>query len=77
MHVPSSLELSDDALEELSKYKDALRKYYQSMDMACVFFERNFASRHMQMQVCATPPPPPHPPLSLPASPGFALFWVI
>lgn len=51
MHVPSSLELSDDARDEMNKYKEALRKYYRSKGKSCVFFERNFASRHMQLQV--------------------------
>ena len=51
MHVPSSMDLGDDSTTELNKYKAALLKYFKSKDLSCVFFERNFASRHMQVQV--------------------------
>lgn len=51
MHVGSSVDLEEGAAEELRKYKAALRKYFRSKGKDCVFFERNIASRHMQIQV--------------------------
>jgi hypothetical protein len=36
---------------EVDKFKSALRKMYKKLDKVPVFFERNFRSQHMQVQV--------------------------
>eukprot|EP00124_Ichthyophonus_hoferi_P000769 Ihof_evm11s31 gene=Ihof_evmTU11s31 len=54
-HLPSSRDLSASALAELERYKGALVSFYASQGQACVFFERNIASRHMQIQVIPVP----------------------
>ena len=42
---------TQEVLEELAKFKIALRKYFESKDQSCVIFERNFKSQHLQLQV--------------------------
>ena len=44
-----------DEREEIAAYKKCLREYFESMDMACVIFERNWRSQHMQLQVVPVP----------------------
>ena len=41
-----------EVLEEMAKFRAALRKYYNSKNQSCVIFERNFRSQHLQLQVC-------------------------
>ena len=40
-----------EVLEEMKKFRDALKKYYNSKDQSCISFERNFRSQHLQIQV--------------------------
>ena len=40
-----------EVIEEMSKFKQALRKYCSSKKKSCVIFERNFRSQHLQLQV--------------------------
>lgn len=40
-----------EVLEEMAKFRAALRKYYNSKNQSCVIFERNFRSQHLQLQV--------------------------
>ena len=54
-HVRNSVELEDQAHLELRNYKAALRKYYKEKNMACVMWERNWKSQHMQLQACGIP----------------------
>ena len=38
-------------MAECEKYKSALRKMFKELGMACVIFERNFRTQHLQIQV--------------------------
>lgn len=48
-HVQSSANLSEEHFQELELFKRALKKFYESKNMCCVFFERNYKSSHMQV----------------------------
>ena len=50
-HYQSVVELASEVVEELDKYKSALRKFYKSLGKRCVLFERNYRSQHLQLQV--------------------------
>jgi Protein similar to CwfJ C-terminus 1 len=54
-HLRSYPELDEDAATELQKYKKALMKFFADQDKSTVFFERNFKSKHMQLQVVPIP----------------------
>ena len=43
--------LLQEVLEEMNRFRGALKKYYNSKDLSCVSFERNFKSQHLQIQV--------------------------
>ncbi|XP_064385474.1 CWF19-like protein 1 [Halichondria panicea] len=47
----ASTDAPPEVLEELGKFKSALRKYFNSKDQSCVIFERNYKSQHLQLQV--------------------------
>ena len=42
-------------LQEIAKYKIALKKFFKTQGKAVVFFERNFKSSHTQVQSVAIP----------------------
>ena len=52
-HHPTSLELPDEVSSEIEKFKIALRKCFKKVDggQEMVFFERNYKSQHLQLQV--------------------------
>ena len=50
-HNQSLVSLPEEATAEVDKFKSALRKMYKKMEKVPVFFERNFRSQHMQVQV--------------------------
>jgi len=52
LHTSFYLLLTQEVLEEIVKFRIALRKYYNSKEQSCVIFERNFKSQHLQLQVC-------------------------
>eukprot|EP00047_Mylnosiga_fluctuans_P011932 m.23755 g.23755 ORF g.23755 m.23755 type:complete len:561 (+) comp3935_c0_seq1:20-1702(+) len=54
-HVGTLGDLAPEAREEIDKYKDSLRRLFASRGEACVFFERNFRSQHLQIQVVPVP----------------------
>ena len=55
-HHPSTLELPDEVNEEIEKFKLALKKCFKkSLGQIAVFFERNFKSQHLQLQVVPIP----------------------
>lgn len=54
-HIPASTELEEDAQKELIAYKAAMREMFKAQGKACVFWERNFRSQHLQVQVCPVP----------------------
>lgn len=54
-HYQSVVELSSEVVEEMEKYKSALRSFYKSRGERCVLFERNYRSQHLQLQVVPVP----------------------
>lgn len=54
-HTISSAELPDDVYEEVQKFKVALKNYFHDKNKDVVFFERNYSSPHLQIQVIPIP----------------------
>lgn len=54
-HFQSSLAATEDIRREMAQFKDALRKFYDRNDQVPVFFERNYKTSHMQLQVVPIP----------------------
>lgn len=54
-HYQSVVELSSEVVEEMEKYKSALKSFYKSKGERCVLFERNYRSQHLQLQVVPVP----------------------
>ncbi|KAM3588271.1 uncharacterized protein V6R79_025226 [Siganus canaliculatus] len=54
-HYQSVVELSSEVVEEMEKYKSALRSFYKSKGERCILFERNYKSQHLQLQVVPVP----------------------
>ncbi|XP_062860120.1 CWF19-like protein 1 isoform X2 [Trichomycterus rosablanca] len=54
-HYQSVVEMPSDVVEELEKYKSAVRKFYKSCGQRTVMFERNYRSQHLQLQVVPVP----------------------
>lgn len=50
-HYQSVVELPSEAVDELKKYKSAVKKLYKSRGRRCILFERNYRSQHLQLQV--------------------------
>lgn len=50
-HVQCSVQADEKLLEDINKYKIALSKYFMAMNKCVVFYERNFRTKHMQIQV--------------------------
>jgi len=44
-----------EVAEEIGKFKNAIIDYFMSKEQVAVFFERNFKSAHLQLQVVAVP----------------------
>ncbi|CAL1568360.1 unnamed protein product [Knipowitschia caucasica] len=54
-HYQSVVDLASDVVEEMEKYKSALRSFYKSKGERCIIFERNYRSQHLQLQVVPVP----------------------
>lgn len=54
-HHQSLLNLPESVLNEITRFKQALVKYYNESDKVPVFFERNFKTSHLQIQVVPVP----------------------
>ncbi|XP_049616384.1 CWF19-like protein 1 [Syngnathus scovelli] len=54
-HYQSTVALASEVLQEMDKYKEALRSFYKSRGQRCVLFERNYRSQHLQLQVVPVP----------------------
>ncbi|RNA42364.1 CWF19 1 [Brachionus plicatilis] len=52
-HVQSTVVANEDLMEEIDKYKLALAKYFKSRNKCVLFYERNYRTKHMQIQVYA------------------------
>lgn len=54
-HHQSILSLPESALEEISKFKEVLLRYFEEQHKVAVFFERNFKTSHCQINVVPVP----------------------
>lgn len=54
-HHQSTVLAPSEVVEEIEKYKSALKKCYKSLGKAVVFFERNYRTQHLQIQVVPVP----------------------
>uniref|UniRef100_A0A8C5MBC9 CWF19-like protein 1 n=1 Tax=Leptobrachium leishanense TaxID=445787 RepID=A0A8C5MBC9_9ANUR len=54
-HYQSMVDLSSEVIEEVEKYKTALKKFFNSKGKRYVMFERNYKSQHLQLQVVPLP----------------------
>ncbi|XP_027702151.1 CWF19-like protein 1 [Vombatus ursinus] len=54
-HYQSVVDLSREVVEEVEKYKCAVRQLFKSKGKRCVLFERNYRSHHLQLQVVPVP----------------------
>lgn len=54
-HHRCALEIPEEVEAEINKFKKALIKLFKSEGLVTVFFERNYKSHHMQLQVVALP----------------------
>ncbi|XP_076035712.1 CWF19-like protein 1 [Oratosquilla oratoria] len=54
-HFQSTPELDEDCREEIEKFKNALHDMFKKQGKCVVFFERNYRSQHLQVQVVPVP----------------------
>ncbi|NXW10686.1 C19L1 protein, partial [Fregetta grallaria] len=54
-HYQSVVDLSSEVVEEVTKYKSALKEFFRSKGKRYVLFERNYRSQHLQLQVIPLP----------------------
>ncbi|XP_065605270.1 CWF19-like protein 1 isoform X1 [Cyrtonyx montezumae] len=54
-HYQSVIDLSSEVMEEVAKYKSALKEFFRSKGKRYVLFERNYKSQHLQLQVIPVP----------------------
>lgn len=54
-HHQSLTRLADDIKREIKKFKSALRKFFKKKQCVPVFFERNYKTSHLQLQVVPVP----------------------
>lgn len=52
-HVQSSVQAEEELIKEIDKYKVALAKFFKSKKKCVLFYERNYRTKHMQIQVYA------------------------
>uniref|UniRef100_A0A8C2APA3 CWF19-like protein 1 n=1 Tax=Cyprinus carpio TaxID=7962 RepID=A0A8C2APA3_CYPCA len=50
-HYQSVVDLASEVVEEMEKYKSAIKKFCKSRGQRCIMFERNYRSQHLQLQV--------------------------
>ena len=50
-HHANLVDLPEEVEQEVNKFKSALRKMYKKMGKGPVFFERNYRTQHLQIQV--------------------------
>lgn len=54
-HFQSTVTASIDVIEEIEKYKSALKKCFKKQGKTVVFFERNYRTQHLQIQAVPVP----------------------
>ena len=50
-HHANLVDLPEEVEQEVTKFKSALRKMYKKAGKVPVFFERNYKTQHLQIQV--------------------------
>ncbi|XP_036363456.1 CWF19-like protein 1 isoform X2 [Octopus sinensis] len=50
-HYQSTVVAPSEVVEEIEKYKSNLRKYFKCVGKVVVFFERNYKTSHLQIQI--------------------------
>ena len=50
-HIQAVVHMGQEEVEELQRYKEAVRSFYKSKGLRCLVFERNYRSQHLQLQV--------------------------
>lgn len=54
-HYQSSLNQTEEIKNEIQKFKDSLVQFYRKKNKVPIFFERNYKTSHMQIQVVPIP----------------------
>lgn len=54
-HYQSTIGQPSEVLEEINKFKEALRQFYKRNGNVPIFFERNYKTSHMQLQAVPIP----------------------
>ncbi|CAH0590315.1 unnamed protein product [Chrysodeixis includens] len=54
-HHQSTTRVPTEVLDEINKFKETLKRFFGSMKMLVVFFERNYRTSHMQIQCVPVP----------------------
>ncbi|CAB3228856.1 unnamed protein product [Arctia plantaginis] len=54
-HYQAITKVSDEIVDEINKFKAALKKFANDLNMLVVFFERNYKTSHMQIQCVPVP----------------------
>lgn len=54
-HYQNIIGQPPEVLEEISKFKEALHKFYNRKNQVPIFFERNYKTSHMQLQAIPIP----------------------
>lgn len=54
-HHQSSIDITKESLKEVDLMKSVLKDFYSKMELAPVFYERNFKTAHMQVQCIPIP----------------------
>ncbi|KAJ7345364.1 hypothetical protein JRQ81_001314 [Phrynocephalus forsythii] len=54
-HCRSMVELASEVVEEVERYKSALRDFFRARGKRWVAYERNYRSQHLQLQVVPVP----------------------
>ncbi|KAK4323675.1 hypothetical protein Pmani_005646 [Petrolisthes manimaculis] len=54
-HLQSTSDLDSEAQEEVERYKAALNEMFREREQRVVFFERNYRTQHLQVQVVPVP----------------------
>lgn len=54
-HYQNSIGHPQEVMEEISQFKETLHKFYDRNGQVPVFFERNYKTSHMQLQVIPIP----------------------
>ncbi|KAM6265431.1 CWF19-like protein 1 isoform 2-T2 [Porphyrio hochstetteri] len=79
-HYQSVVDLSSEVVEEVAKYKAALKEFFRSKGKRYVLFERNYRSQHLQLQAQEQQIElleiPEHSDIAQVAQPGTPYFYV-